>query len=100
MKLGLFSKKSCERCGVETRLMSEFKSGEKNVCLCGKCKEALHVEGYIDYSHAVLRHPPSYEEVMEYSDAHLMCPHSATTGEERCSSLRLRNHQESMLVHF
>lgn len=65
--MGLFSKKSCERCGVEARLMSEFKSGEKNVCLCGKCKEALHVEGYIDYSYTVLRHPPSYEELMEYS---------------------------------
>ncbi len=65
--MALFSKKTCCRCGKETRLMSAFHSQNGNVHLCDKCKADLHVEGYVDYALYVLRKNPTYEELLAYS---------------------------------
>lgn len=65
--MSLFAKKTCCRCGKESRLMSSFQSQSGTVHLCSKCQEALHVEGYISYALYVLRKNATYEELMAYS---------------------------------
>lgn len=65
--MALFSKKTCCRCGRESRLMASFQSRNGSVHLCDKCKAELHVEGYVDYALYVLRKNATYEELMDYS---------------------------------
>ena len=63
----LFGKKTCCRCGKESRLMSSFASQNGNIHLCDKCKEELHIEGYADYALHVLGRIATYEDLLAYS---------------------------------
>ncbi len=65
--MSLFGKKTCCRCGKESRLMSSFASQNGTVHLCDKCKEELHVEGYVDYALHVLGKIATYDDLMAYS---------------------------------
>ena len=63
----LFSKKTCCRCGKESRLMPSFESRNGTVHLCDKCQEELHVQGYVDYALRVLGKVATYEDLLAYS---------------------------------
>lgn len=65
--MSLFSKKTCCRCGKESRLMSSFASQNGTIHLCDKCKEDLHVEGYVDYALHALGRVATYEDLLAYS---------------------------------
>lgn len=65
--MSLFSKKTCCRCGKESRLMSSFASQNGTIHLCDKCKEELHVEGYVDYALRVLGKIATYEDLLAYA---------------------------------
>lgn len=63
----LFAKKTCCRCGQESRLMPSFESRNGTVHLCDRCKEELHVEGYVDYTLRVLGKIATYENLLAYA---------------------------------
>ena len=65
--MSLFGKKTCCRCGKESRLMSSFASQNGTIHLCDKCKEELHVEGYVDYALRVLGKIATYEDLLAYA---------------------------------
>ena len=65
--MSLFSKKTCCRCGKESRLMPSFESRNGTVHLCDKCQEELHVQGYVDYALRVLKKIATYEDLIAYS---------------------------------
>ena len=65
--MSLFSKKTCCRCGKESRLLSSFASQNGTIHLCDKCKEELHVQGYEDYMLRVLGKIATYEDLLAYS---------------------------------
>ena len=65
--MSLFSKKTCCRCGKESRLMPSFESKNGTVHLCDKCQEELHVQGYVDYALRVLGKIATYEDLLAYS---------------------------------
>lgn len=65
--MSLFGKKTCCRCGKESRLMSSFTSQNGTIHLCDKCKEELHVEGYVDYALRVLGKIATYEDLLAYA---------------------------------
>lgn len=47
--------------------MSSFAGRNGTVRLCDKCKEELHVEGYVDYALHVLGKIATYDDLMAYS---------------------------------
>ena len=65
--MSLFSKKTCCRCGKESRLMPSFESRNGTVHLCDKCQEELHVQGYVDYALRTLGKVATYEDLLAYS---------------------------------
>lgn len=65
--MSLFGKKTCCRCGKESRLMPSFESRNGNVHLCDKCQEELHVQGYVDYALRVLGKAATYEDLLAYA---------------------------------
>lgn len=81
--MSLFGKKTCCRCGKESRLLSSFASQNGTIHLCDKCKEELHVQGYEDYMLRVLGKIATYEDLLAYSAYYISVMEDARMFRER-----------------